>query len=212
MGITIAVVLVVVAVMASPVLVAWGASAGRMYTVDTAPRRDVALVFGASVRPDGRPSAYLAARLDLALELYQRGTVRAILVSGDNGEEHYNEPEAMSAYLIARGVPASQVVADYAGFDTYASCVRARKVFGATEVIAVSQTYHLPRAIATCRGVGVDAIGVGDDSVAGRWPQTWAAGRAREIPALYKMAYDLISHRTPVLGDRETSLDVALGR
>lgn len=187
-------------------------SAGLMYRVDNVPVRDVALVLGAGVEPSGRPSPYLAARLDLGLQLLQAGKVRAILLSGDNGTKHYNEPEAMRRYLLGKGAPADKIVMDHAGFDTYASCVRADRVFGTRSVVVVTQTYHLARAIATCRALGLDAVGVGDDSVRAMAPDVWRNGQVREVPAAVKMAWDLCSRREPLLGPRETTLDKALGR
>lgn len=196
----------------SPTLYAWGASSGRTYTVGSVPTRDVAVVFGAGVNADKTPSDYLKGRLELAYELWKAGKVKAILVSGDNGEAHYNEPDVMRGYLIAKGVPAAKVVADYAGFDTYATCVRAIRIFGVTSATLVTQSYHLPRALATCRTLGLDAVGVGDETVKPYSEDTWRAGSLREYPAMIKMAYDLLSRREPLLGDRETSVDVALGR
>ncbi len=196
----------------SPTLYAWGASSGRTYVVETVPARDVALVFGAGVNADKTPSDYLKGRLEIAYQLWKAGKVKAILVSGDNGEAHYNEPDVMRSYLIAKGVPAAKVVADYAGFDTYATCVRAIRIFGVTSATLVTQAYHLPRALATCRTLGLDAVGVGDETVKPYSEDTWRAGSLREYPAMIKMAYDLLSRRVPLLGERETSVDVALGR
>src|ERR687893_668968 len=79
-----------------------------------------------------------------ARRLYEAGTVRAILVSGDHGAWAYDEPGAMSRWLVERGVPERTVVQDHAGFDTYDSCVRARKVFGVRDLIVVTQSFHLP--------------------------------------------------------------------
>ncbi len=185
-------------------------AAGTAYSVSTVPRRDVALVLGAGVLPNGTPTEYLRARLDLGYDLFQAGKVRAILVSGDNGEKHYNEPDVMREYLIRKGVPPKKVVADYAGFDTYASCVRAEKIFGTTSLTVVTQSYHLPRALTICRQLGLDAVGVGDDSVRGISTDTWRAGQVREVLADWKMVWDLTSRRQPLLGPRETSLDEAL--
>lgn len=196
----------------SPTLYAWGASAGRTYTAASVPVRDVAVVFGAEVLPNKTPSAFLQARLDLAYELWRTGKVKVILVSGDNGDVHYNEPDAMRSYLIGKGVPDAKVVADYAGFDTYDTCVRAVRIFGVTSATLVTQSYHLPRALATCRTIGLDAVGVGDDTVQSASPDVWRNGVLRELPAGIKMAYDLIARRQPILGDRETSIDTALGR
>ena len=137
----------------------------RIKTVEDVPAQPVALVLGAEVYADGQPSRYLQARLDVAHQLFTAGKVKAILVSGDNRTRHYSETDGMRDYLIERGVPAKRIIGDRAGFDTYDSCVRAKQVFGVTKTIVVSQSYHLPRALATCRAIGLEAWGVGDDTV-----------------------------------------------
>ena len=174
------------------------------------PGAPVALVLGARVQPSGTPSAFLAARLDLAYRLWQAGKVEVVLVSGDNMAVEYNEPDAMRAYLIDAGMPAEAVVADYAGFDTYDSCARAQRIFGVDQLIVVTQGYHLPRAVATCRALGVDATGVGDESTRGT--RAWTGGAVRDQIACVKTVLDLISGRDPVLGRYETSVDDALAR
>lgn len=181
----------------------------RLTTVEDVPAQPVALVLGAEVYADGQPSRYLKARLDVAYRLFTAGKVRAILVSGDNGTRHYNETDGMRHYLIERGIPAKKVVGDHAGFDTYDSCVRARRIFGVTRAIVVSQTYHLPRALATCRAIGLDAWGVGDDTVRTS-AEMWSYGTLRELGANLKMVWDVLSQRQPVLGQREKGLDEAL--
>ncbi len=185
------------------------ASSGHVFAAEGVPTAPVALVLGAQVYPNGSPSPYLKARLDLAKQLYDAGKVRAILVSGDNGTHRYNEPDAMRRYLIAAGVPQRQVVADYAGFDTYASCRRADRVFGVRELIVVTQTYHLPRAVTTCRALGLDASGVGDESVRAH-AETWRNGQVRELAANQKLVLELLRHREPLLGPHESGIDEAL--
>ncbi|SER08451.1 SanA/YdcF family protein [Microlunatus flavus] len=172
------------------------------------PAAPVALVLGAQVYPSGRPSPFLAGRLDLAKKLFDEGLVRVVLVSGDNMAREYNEPDAMRSYLLDRGMPADKVVADYAGFDTYDSCARAQRIFGVDELLVVTQGYHLPRAVATCRALGLDAHGVGDFSVSGS--EAWRRGALRDQLATVKTVWDVVSRRDPVLGQRETSIQRAL--
>ena len=181
-------------------------------SVADAPTRNVVLVLGAGVRSDGQPSAFLRGRLDVAADLVQAGKAKVILVSGDNGEQYYNEPKAMKRYLVEqRGIPAAKVVEDFAGFDTYDSCVRAKQIFGVTSLTLVTQDYHLPRAVATCRMVGVDTEGVGDQTAKVISPGAWRYGFVREWPAAWKTAYDVLSGRTPTLGDPESGVQDALG-
>jgi vancomycin permeability regulator SanA len=173
------------------------------------PAAPVAIVFGALVDPSGQPSDFLAARLALGKQLYDTGKVQALLVSGDNSTAHYDEPDVMRQWLIDRGVPAIKVVADYAGFDTYDTCVRAHRIFGVTHAILVSQSFHVPRAVTICRNEGVLADGVGDSSVSDHL--AWWRGAVREQAADIKAAYDVVSGRSPVfLGRLETSIATAL--
>ena len=184
-------------------------AAGHLHSEDEMPAAPVALVLGAKVFPDGTPSPYLAARLDVAHRLYQSGKVQVIVVSGDHLAKEYNEPEAMRTYLVNAGMPAAAVVTDYGGFDTYESCARALRIFGVKQLIVVTQSYHLPRAVATCRALGIDAAGVGDDSVR-RFGRAWIQGVVRDQLACVKTVIDLVTRRDPVPGPPEASVAEAL--
>jgi vancomycin permeability regulator SanA len=183
---------------------------GHLFTEQSVPPAPVALVLGAQVDPDGTPSPFLAARLDLARRLFVAGKVRVLLVSGDNMRHNYDEPSAMRAWLINHGVPDKKIVRDYAGFDTYDSCARAIRIFGVHQLTVVTQSYHLPRAVMLCRRLGLDANGVGDDSVS-QFRGPWLTNSTREYGACVKAVYDALSGRDPVyLGQHETSVEDAL--
>jgi vancomycin permeability regulator SanA len=174
-------------------------TAGRFGTEAQAPDAPVGVVFGAGL-DQGRPSPYLAARLDAALALYRRGAVRALLVTGDNSRTTYDETDAMRDYLVARGVPADRVVGDYAGFTTWDSCARARRVFGVRRAVLVSQEFHIRRAVALCDAAGVESYGVGVD---GPHDTTWYYGGVREIGAAAKALLDVVFQPDPhFLGPR----------
>ncbi len=192
--------------------VAWvhQAAGPHLYSAARVPPRPVAIVLGAQVYADGTPSPFLAARLELGRQLYAAGKVRAILVTGDNGRVNYNEVDPMRDWLIARGVPARKVVGDYAGFDTYSSCLRATKIFGVRRAIVVTQSFHLPRAVALCRRMGIDAVGVGDDTQRSS-PVTWRKLALRDDVACVKAVYDMVVRPDPTfLGRREHGIDDAL--
>ncbi len=172
--------------------------AGRhLYSVADVPAAPVALVLGAKVHPDGHPSSFLAARLNLALRLFRAGKVERLLLSGDGVRPEYDEPGAMIDFLLAAGVPADRLLVDRAGLDTYDSCLRAKTVYDCPELIIVSQTYHLPRAVGIARRLGLIAHGVGDATVR-RFRRPWRIGVAREQLAYLKAAGDLIRRRDPV--------------
>ncbi|MEV7232331.1 ElyC/SanA/YdcF family protein [Polymorphospora sp. NPDC051019] len=209
-AVVVAVVLVVPAAVAGSGSWISRAARGHVYDLESVPPAPVVLVLGAEVQPDGHPSQFLAARLDLARQLFERGTVRAVLVSGDHGQPEYDEPGAMRRWLVDHGVPDEKVVLDHAGFDTYDSCLRANRIFGVEQVIVVTQSFHIERAVAVCRQVGLDAVGVGDDSVS-RFERAWRWGSFRERFAGVKAVWDVYTRRDPVfLGPRETGVDDAL--
>ncbi|MEU4042816.1 vancomycin high temperature exclusion protein [Streptomyces antibioticus] len=182
-------------------------TADRLGTTADAPRTEVAVVFGAGLW-DGEPSPYLAHRLDAAAKLYDEGRVKVVLVTGDNSREDYDEPDAMRAYLTRHGVPDARIVSDYAGFDTWDSCVRAKKIFGVDEAVLISQGFHIRRAVALCEAAGVRSYGVGVDA---KHDATWYYGGAREILAAGKAALDAVFEPDPTfLGPREPGVRRAL--
>ena len=165
------------------------------------PPRPVAIVFGAGIRPDGQLSPMLRDRMDTAVELYRAGVVRKLLVSGDNRFVDYDEPGRMYDYAVAEGLPSEDVVRDYAGRRTYDTCYRASAIFGVTQAILVTQRFHLPRAIFTCRSLGVDAIGFSADR---RIYFSNPYYRLRDAFATLRAWWDVaIAHPTPVLGPKE---------
>lgn len=193
----------------APVVFVQVKAADHMYTESEVPATPVGLVFGARVFDDGRPSDFLRARLDLAVDLYTDGAVEVLLVTGDGRPERHDEPAAMAQYLVDQGVPATAVVQDPAGYDTYDSCVRASVVYGVEELTVVTQSYHLARAVTTCRSVGIDAVGVGDTSVK-EHGSTWTRTTLRDQLAASKTVVDLVSDRQPVLGPPDDAVEVAL--
>ncbi|MGW1888980.1 SanA/YdcF family protein [Streptomyces sp. NPDC002004] len=180
---------------------------GRLRTTADVPRTPVAVVFGAGLWK-GEPSPYLARRLDAAAELYRAHRIDVVLVTGDNSRREYDEPDAMRAYLVRHGVPGRRIVSDYAGFDTWDSCVRARKIFGVDRAVLISQEFHIRRAVALCRAAGVTSYGVG---VENKHDVTWYYGATREMFAAGKAALDALFRPDPrFLGPKEPGVARAL--
>ncbi len=133
--------------------------------ISDVPKHEVAIVLGAALSDNGtKPSAYLQWRINTAVNLYKAGRVQTLLMTGDGSYTTHDEPAVMRRVAIAQGVPASKIAMDKFGFDTYDSCTRAQKYRGITSAILVTQGYHLPRAVFSCRAIGMDAIGVNAQS------------------------------------------------
>ena len=190
-----------------PVTWLYVATGDRLRTTADAPRTEVAVVFGAGLW-NGEPSPYLANRLKAAAELYREGRVEVVLVTGDNSRKDYDEPDAMRTYLKKHGVPDGRIVSDYAGFDTWDSCVRAKKIFGVDRAVLISQGFHIRRAVALCEAAGVTSYGIGVDA---KHDVTWYYGGTREIFAAGKAALDAVFHPDPkFLGPKEEGVAKAL--
>lgn len=192
-------------------VVLWGihnsviaAGQDKVFNVDDdIPPARVALVLGAKVYQDGSLSPVLADRVDTAVELYKRGVVEKLLMSGDNRTDNYNEVTAMRDYAVRNGVPSDDVVRDFAGFRTYDSIFRAKELWNLDEMIIVSQRFHLPRSIYIAESLGVKATGV---IAKGRYyPVSLKRASQREIGARLLAWIDVLVGRDPYfLGPKET--------
>ncbi len=108
----------------------------------------VALVLGTSKRlQGGQPNLFFRDRITAARDLYLKGKVRHILLSGDNRTRYYNEPGDMKVALVKAGIPEKNITLDYGGLRTLDSVVRAHNIFGQDELIIVTQRFHAYRAL-----------------------------------------------------------------
>ena len=118
------------------------------------------LILGAGLKPDGTPNRMLEDRLDQGIALYKSGAAPKILLSGDNGQERYDEVNAMKEYCLDQGVPMEDIFMDHAGFSTYESIHRASSIFQVESMIIVTQDYHLPRACYLAEKMGIRYLGI----------------------------------------------------
>ena len=147
-----------------------------------APHAPVGIVFGAGLRRDGGPTTVLYDRVAAAAQLFSEGKVDSLLMSGHETAEGYSEPRAMREVAESLGVPSEAIVTDGLGTRTFTTCERAISTFGIEQALLITQDYHLPRALAICDGLGIDAVGVSADlrPYSPRALQYW---ETREIPA-----------------------------
>jgi SanA protein len=131
-----------------------------IYAPQSVPPQPVAIVFGAGLRRDGTPTTVLADRVETAVRLYQQGSASRLLMSGSPVAGRSSEAEAMASLALRLGVPREALLLDQGGSRTYDTCERARRLFGLDRAILVTQRFHLPRALATCEALGIQAVGV----------------------------------------------------
>lgn len=175
------------------------ATSDRRYTeASQVPKQKVAIVFGAGIYPDGTPSPMLADRVDAAVELYKKGRVQKLLMTGDNSRDDYDEVSAMQRHAIAQGIPIEDITLDHAGFSTYESCYRAKEIFGIQQAVLVTQNFHLSRAIYTCQQLNVEAVGLGTPDWGSYSKATVTRYTAREKLSVLKALWEVhISRPSP---------------
>lgn len=137
------------------------AAKDRIYIdVNKVPHKKAALLLGtAKYVAKGKKNYFYVYRIRAAAALWKAGKVDAILVSGDNATQYYNETKRMLNDLIKAGVPKKYIAADYAGFRTLDSILRAEAVFDLKDYIIISQKFHLERALFIAKAKGQKVIG-----------------------------------------------------
>ncbi len=124
--------------------------------------RDYVIIFGAAVRPNGRPSAALRRRVDVAIR-WARGDPNAMIIpTGGLGINGPAEAEVMKGLLITAGIKPSRIVLEAHGRDTLESIRRCHSILqrrgDCRRVICCTSSYHQPRCAFLFRLLGYKAI------------------------------------------------------
>ena len=116
---------------------------------DEARKADAIVVLGAA-QYNGRPSPVLKARLDHALELYDRELANRIIATGGHGlGARFSEGEVSRRYLSEHGVPAEFITVETTGQSTMQSVAVVGEIMDRMQLrscIVVSDDYHMHRA------------------------------------------------------------------
>lgn len=147
----------------SALVVAYGASFGIVVVEsheDQARAVDAIVVLGAA-QYNGRPSPVLKARLDHGFDLWHDKLAARIVVTGGIGDgDRMSEATVGQRYLLAHGVPDSQVVVLARGRttdETMAAVAGWLDNEGLGSVVLVSDPFHMARLRLEAKGHGVEA-------------------------------------------------------
>lgn len=119
---------------------------------------DAIAVFGAA-EYRGRPSPVLNARLERALDLYQRGYAPFIITLGGGGDPQYSEGGVGRSFLLSHGVPDDRIIAETQSRDTEESIARLAAIARENHlktILAVSDGTHLFRIAALAHAAGIN--------------------------------------------------------
>lgn len=146
---------------------------------------DCILVLGAGVWQN-KPSHMLEDRLLQAVSLYNNNVASKIIVSGDHGQEDYDEVNVMKSFLIEHGIPSEDIFMDHAGFSSYDSIYRAKEIFKVKKLVIVTQKYHLYRSIYIAKSLNLTAYGVASN------PRSYSGQIFREIREILARNKDVV--------------------
>ena len=171
-------------------------SKNRTYdSVEELPYNRVGLLLGTSKYvTTGHINLYYKYRIAAAVELFNAKKIDYILISGDNGQVEYNEPKTIRDDLIKMGIPSDRIFLDYAGFRTWDSIIRAKKVFGEIKFTVISQEFHNERAIFIGLRNKMDIIGFNARDVSRKYG---GKTKFREKFARIKLMIDIIFNKQP---------------
>jgi len=176
---------------------------GRLFTnVDSVPQREVGLLLGTSplTRFGDTGNQFFINRIIVAEELYKKGKVHTILISGsDDTSRGVNEVECMRDSLINRGIPASRIVLDGKGYRTLYSIVRANKVFGLRSFILISQHFHNERALYQSDNLDLKVKNIIGVDAKDSESKVAIMVYVREYAARVKLMWDLFANQKNVL-------------
>ena len=185
-----------IVVVAIPNLIVWRGGRGDVTSkASEVPHAQAALVLGAQVLPSGRPSDMLFDRVKAAEDLYRARRVDKLLLSGDHSRVNYDEVGTMRRMMLADGIPAADIFTDHAGFDTWDSAQRAKRVFDAQSVVVVTQGFHMARALYEARHAGLEATGFLADRR--NYGRVMPRLEAREALARVKAFGDVLTGASP---------------
>ena len=128
--------------------------------MDNVRESDVGIVLVSQVMADGTPSARLRARLDKAEELFRRGALKYVIVSG--GTDGHSEARVMADYLAReKKVPRGAIILDEYGNNTQATARNSATIMkerGLTSAIVITQYFHITRTRYALHRAGVATV------------------------------------------------------
>ena len=167
---------------------------------DQARPADAIAVFGAAEYV-GRPSPVYHARLDHAVALYSKRIAPLIITLGGGSDKDSGKTEGGVGrdYLLANGVPLTDILAETHSFDTSQQVERLAQIArqrSLNHIVVVSDPTHLFRIAALCRRAGLDVY------TSPRQP----LGNIDSLDLAQRYAHEIVSYTALVLGLSDASV------
>ena len=124
---------------------------------------DAAVVLGTAIWGKYDPGPLLQTRLDTAIGLFNSDRTRKIVVTGGTRRYDAFESQVSAWYLLQRGIPQSEIIAERGTFCTCEQAEYIKRVLvdslGMKNIVVITDSWHLPRAMMMCKWEGQEAYG-----------------------------------------------------
>lgn len=146
------------------------------------------MIFGARLRPDGRPGPALTRRVAGAVAAAAAAPDAFFLVTGAQPRGGRTEAAVMRELLHAAGVDDSRILVEDAAHNTRSSAIHCAAILrrhgGLSPVLVCSDRFHQARCVMLLRacGIAARAAPMANERAAMRW-QLWLFYRLREVAA-----------------------------
>ncbi len=108
---------------------------------------DCAIVFGAAVYGQNLPGPAIKRRVEAAVELYKKGVIKRLILSGGKGSGvRTSEADVMRALATENGVKGTDITIEDQSHSTWENIANTRNLtLDCESVVAISDQYHLAR-------------------------------------------------------------------
>jgi vancomycin permeability regulator SanA len=131
---------------------------------DKSIKSDIAVIFGAAVWGKNRPSPIFKERILKGLELYKKGIVKYLAVTGGYAKSEISEAEVAKKFLIKQGVDESAILFENGSSSTIEQVHFIRDIISGQnkikKIIIVSDFFHLRRISEICIFNDIYAISI----------------------------------------------------
>jgi vancomycin permeability regulator SanA len=122
---------------------------------------------GAAVYSKGKPSPIFEGRIRKGLEMFRKGTIKKIILTGGKAPGEISEAEAAQKFLVNLGVNKKNIVYENRSSTTAEQISYLRMNFsvqsGRDSVLIISDGFHLSRTIQIAKFFKINSIGVASD-------------------------------------------------
>jgi uncharacterized SAM-binding protein YcdF (DUF218 family) len=142
--------------------------------IDQTQPADVAIVLGAAIRRE-RPSPVFRERINHAIDLYQRGKVSAIILTGGIGDGRQVADSVIAKeYALENGIPEEVIFIERISRDTTENLDQAMLIMeqqSFSSALIVSDPLHMYRAMQIADDLGIDAFA--SPTTTSRYDSAW---------------------------------------